>query len=104
MHTLDIQSNKIKGENDSEELMDILKRCKELRVLYLKGNGLVKQIPHYHKSSISSCSQMNYLDDCPVFDDEHQRSNVFVKVIQNDGTCEEFQAEKLASYSIKWKE
>ena len=92
LHTLDIQSNKIEGENDSEELVDIFKRCKELRVLYLKGNGVVKRIPHYRKSLISACSQMKYLDDRPVFDDERRRANAFAKVIQNDGTYEEAQA------------
>ena len=92
LHTLDIKSNKIEGENDSEELIDILKRCKELRVLYLKGNGVVKRIPHYRKTMISICPQMNYLDDRPVFDDERRRANAFAKILQNDGTYEEAQA------------
>lgn len=36
---------------------------KDLRVLYLQGNPVVKLIRHYRKNLISSCVKLKYLDD-----------------------------------------
>jgi len=46
LSVLDLQHNKIEGRDDYEDILRIFKGCPELRVLYLKGNGVTKHIPH----------------------------------------------------------
>ncbi len=69
---LDIQSNRI---NDVQ-VVDILASMPNLKVLYLKGNDVVKKIPHYRKTLIAKCKLLKYLDDRPVFEDERRRVDV----------------------------
>jgi len=45
--TLDIQDNAI---SDPEVLPEVLCKMQDLKVLYLKGNPVVKMIPHYRKT------------------------------------------------------
>ena len=35
----------------------------DLRVLYLQGNPVVKNIRHYRKTLVSKCAALKYLDD-----------------------------------------
>ena len=60
MHSLDIQSNKIDGDaEDVAKLLDVLAKCPELRVVYLKGNDIIKKIKHYRKTMISRCEKVS---------------------------------------------
>jgi len=87
--TLDLQSNKISGAEDHEEVVKVVKMCPSLRVLYLKGNGITKRIPFYRRTLLSSCSELRYLDDRPVFDEERRRCNAWGDVIKNGGSIED---------------
>jgi len=89
LHSLDIQSNKIDGErDDAEKLVEILSACPQLRVVYLKGNEIVKKIKHYRKTIISRCKELRYLDDRPVFDDERRRCNKWGEVFRETGDAD----------------
>lgn len=45
----------------------ILGDMKELRVVSLMGNPVIKTIKMYRKTMILKCRNLNYLDDRPVF-------------------------------------
>jgi dynein assembly factor 1, axonemal len=63
LQTLDLQHNHL---NDLR-ILDIITSLPELRVLYLQGNPVVKDIRHYRKILIGRCPQLKYLDDRPGF-------------------------------------
>jgi len=73
--TLDLSDNHI---NDPEVLPEVFAKMKELRVLYLKGNPVVRNIPNYRKTVIASLPQLKYLDDRPVFDEDRRYAEAFV--------------------------
>ena len=90
LNRLDIQSNNIDGNsNDVEILLKLLESCRELRVLYLKGNKIVKAIPHYRQTLISRCKSLKYVDDWPVFDKECKQCNAWGEILEVDGTSKE---------------
>jgi hypothetical protein len=86
LHALDVQSCKI--DDDADAVLDVLKRCKELKVLYLKGNDCVKRIKNYRKMVISTCPNLRYLDDRPVFDDERRRCDKWREVFDETGDAD----------------
>ena len=106
LHALDIQSNKI--DDDPEAVLSILESCPELRVVYLKGNDVVKKIKHYRKTIISRCKSLRYLDDRPVFDDERRRCDAWGKVMkETDGDVDKANAaerEEIANIRREKKE
>lgn len=59
LQTLDLQHNHI---NDVA-VVDIVSAMKDLRVLYLQGNPVVKLIRHYRKTLVSKCLTLKYLDN-----------------------------------------
>ena len=75
LQTLDLQHNTI---NDPA-VVDIVAAMPGLRVLYLLGNPVVKEISHYRKTIISRCADLRYLDDRPVFEEERLRCNAWAK-------------------------
>ncbi|GMI57715.1 hypothetical protein ScalyP_jg6125 [Parmales sp. scaly parma] len=86
LNALDIQSNAIDGgKEDADRLIAILASCPSLKVVYLKGNEIVKKIAHYRKTMISRCRQLRYLDDRPVFDEERRRCNKWGQVMAETG-------------------
>jgi len=94
LQVLDIQFNKVNGD-DYKEVIKILHSCQKLRVLYLLGNGIVKKIPHYRKTIISSCPELKYLDNRPVFHDERRRGDKWGKMLQIGFSMDDaLQAEK----------
>ena len=54
-------------------------KMKELRVLYLKGNPVVKKIPNYRKTFIAKMPNLRYLDDRPVFPEDSRYANAFMR-------------------------
>eukprot|EP00520_Triparma_pacifica_P003711 CAMPEP_0118662062 /NCGR_PEP_ID=MMETSP0785-20121206/16619_1 /TAXON_ID=91992 /ORGANISM="Bolidomonas pacifica, Strain CCMP 1866" /LENGTH=487 /DNA_ID=CAMNT_0006555557 /DNA_START=60 /DNA_END=1520 /DNA_ORIENTATION=+ len=106
LHALDIQSNKI--DDDPEAILSILASCPELRVVYLKGNDVVKKIKHYRKTIISRCKNLRYLDDRPVFDDERRRCNAWGKVMKETNgdvdKANEAEREEIANIRMEKKE
>lgn len=83
---LDLQNNKI---DDIDFLPEILMRMPQLKVLYLKGNPFVKKLPNYRKTLIAHLPNVSYLDDRPVFKEEHRAAIAF-----NRGGLEEERAER----------
>jgi len=74
--TLDVQDNAI---SDPEVLPEVLCKMAGLRVLYLKGNPVVKLIPNYRKTVIAALPKLKYLDDRPVFEDDRRLAEAFVQ-------------------------
>ncbi len=73
LQTLDLQSNQIADPR----IVDVIARLPDLRVLYLQGNPVVNNIPHYRKVIVSRCKSLRYLDDRPIFEEERRRCNVW---------------------------
>merc|ERR1740115_283083 len=63
---VDLQNNDL----EDVEVIDVLEQMPNLKVVYLKGNPLVKKIKNYRKTVISRCKNLTYLDDRPVFEEE----------------------------------
>eukprot|EP00604_Paraphysomonas_vestita_P002697 CAMPEP_0174818632 /NCGR_PEP_ID=MMETSP1107-20130205/1432_1 /TAXON_ID=36770 /ORGANISM="Paraphysomonas vestita, Strain GFlagA" /LENGTH=332 /DNA_ID=CAMNT_0016030787 /DNA_START=499 /DNA_END=1497 /DNA_ORIENTATION=+ len=85
LQTLDIQHNRI---NDIG-IVDIVAQMPDLRVLYLQGNPVVKEIRHYRKVIIGRCKELRYLDDRPVFDDERRRVKAWYEAyLASDGNVD----------------
>jgi dynein assembly factor 1 len=85
LQTIDLQHNKI----DDVAVVDILSLLPDLRVLYLMGNPVVKNIRNYRKTIISKCKMLKYLDDRPVFDEERRRTDKWSVVLNSGGTMDE---------------
>jgi len=56
LNTLDISRNKL---SDANKVMDVLKHITELRVLYLHGNPVVREIDPYRTQLILQCVSDN---------------------------------------------
>lgn len=78
---VDVQSNRI----DDLAVLDIFEKMPNLKVLYLQGNPVVKQIKQYRKTVISRCAQLKYLDDRPIFDDERRRVTAWSAAMSESG-------------------
>jgi len=78
LQTLDLQANRL---DDGDAVLAVLAKIADLRVLYLQGNPLVKAMRHYRKRVISTCRELRYLDDRPVFDDERRRCDVWAAAL-----------------------
>ena len=101
-------STLIISNNNLKAVLSILESCPELRVVYLKGNDVVKKIKHYRKTIISRCKSLRYLDDRPVFDDERRRCDAWGKVMkETDGDVDKANAaerEEIANIRREKKE
>ena len=51
---------------------EILMKMPNLAVVYLQNNRFNKKIAHYRKTLISKMTNLKYIDDKPVFDDERR--------------------------------
>ena len=50
-----------------------------LAVVYLQNNRFNKKIAHYRKTLISKMTNLKYIDDKPVFDDERRYAEAWAK-------------------------
>lgn len=88
---LDMQKNRLTG---GEELLQVLEQMPDLRVLYLQGNPVVKEIPHYRKTVVSRLKHLRYLDDRPVFEEERLRCEAWARGFEEGGARAAADAEK----------
>jgi len=73
---LDISDNRIEV---TEIVKDYLTKIKNLRVLYMQGNEVIRKISHYRKTLINMLKELHYLDDKPVFEDERRFAEAFAR-------------------------
>jgi len=59
--------------------MSILTKMDNLKVLYLKGNGIIKHVKHYRKTLINNIKILTYLDDRPVDEADRMGSEAFFR-------------------------
>ena len=98
LQTLDIQHNKI----DDVGIVDIVAQMKDLKVLYLMGNPVVKSIKYYRKTLVGRCKGLKYLDDRPVFDEERRRVDAWIAVYDENGNVDAAnEAERLELKKIR---
>ena len=74
IHTLDLSDNQLE---DGEAVIELLAKLPNLRVLYLKGNPLIRTTRHYRKTVIASIPSLTYLDERPVFENERRTSEAW---------------------------
>ena len=59
---LDLSNNNL----DEPEVLDILSRIPNLRVLNIMGNPVVRKTKEYRRTMIHKCLSLTYLDSRPV--------------------------------------
>ena len=74
---LDIQNNNISEEH--EKILEIFNQMKNLKVLYFKGNEVIKFIKNYRRYLISYLKNLTYLDDRPIRDEDRIGAIAFFK-------------------------
>lgn len=98
LQTIDLQHNKITDVN----ILNILSSLPDLRVLYLIGNPVIKNIRNYRKTIIAKCKSLKYLDDRPVFDDERRRVEAWMTAFEINGETDAAnEAERLELVKIR---
>ena len=65
---LDIQNNEL-SENH-EQILSLLEQLQKLKVLYLKGNDIIRLINNYRRTLIVRLKHLTYLDDRPVREED----------------------------------
>ena len=65
---LDIQNNEL--TENHEEIISLLERLGKLKVLYLKGNDIIRSINNYRRTLIVRLKHLTYLDDRPVREED----------------------------------
>ena len=73
---IDLSDNLIE---DPKIVDEILTKFVDLRVIYLKGNDVVRKIPNYRKTLISKIDTLKYIDDKPIFEDEKRFAMAFAR-------------------------
>ncbi|PAA67654.1 hypothetical protein BOX15_Mlig005143g2 [Macrostomum lignano] len=71
---VDLQHNKIE---DAQVIDEIFVKMPNLRVLYLQGNPVVKQIKFYRKTLTHKLPNLTYLDDRPVFPNDRRYAEAY---------------------------
>lgn len=73
---LDIQSNQF--DRNGEGIINILSQIVDLRVLYFKGNDVLRTISNYRRTMIAKIQHLTYLDDRPVREEERVGAEAFM--------------------------
>ena len=65
---LDLQHNNF--VDSGEDLVKLFEQCKRLKVLYFKGNEVIRSIANYRRKLIVQLKNLTYLDDRPVREED----------------------------------
>ena len=74
---LDIQNNEI--TENPEEILSLLEKIEKLKVLYLKGNDIVRLINNYRRTTIVKLKNLTYLDDRPVREEDRIGAKAYLE-------------------------
>ena len=74
---LDIQNNEI--TENPEEILSLLEKIEKLKVLYLKGNDIVRLINNYRRTIIVKLKNLTYLDDRPVREEDRIGAKAYLE-------------------------
>ena len=74
---LDLQNNEI-NEN-SEGILSLLEQIEKLKVLYLKGNDIIRLINNYRRTIIVRLKKLSYLDDRPVREEDRIGAQAYLE-------------------------
>ena len=74
---LDIQSNQF--DQNGEGIINVLSQIVDLRVLYFKGNDVLRTISNYRRTMIAKIQHLTYLDDRPVREEERVGAKAFME-------------------------
>jgi dynein assembly factor 1, axonemal len=76
IQSLDLKNNQI---DDRDKVIPFFSQMQQIHALYLKGNPCVRFISNYRKTLTQKLTQLNYLDDRPIFEHERIVANAFVR-------------------------
>lgn len=93
LRELDLSKNKINCT--LEKIIEVLSKCKSLRILSLKGNPIAKSTKHYRKLVVSRCKRLTHLDGKPICSEERRRCKIWGDVVQKGGSYDEADAAAL---------
>lgn len=90
-------------EKDENRLIEILEKMENLKVLYLKGNLITRNIKNYRKFLIYKLKSLTYLDDRPVDGGDRAGSEAFFQggLEMERKVREEFRRSKDTGYKIR---
>ena len=74
---LDLQNNEL--TDNPEALLSLLEKIERLKVLYLKGNDVVRLINNYRRTIIVKLKKLTYLDDRPVREEDRIGAEAYLQ-------------------------
>ena len=74
---LNLTGNGLSG--DPEQILSVLARLPNLRVLRLDANPFVPNTPNYRRLVILKLPQLNYLDDEPIQENDRRLANAWIQ-------------------------
>ena len=74
---LDLQNNEL--NDNAEELLSLFEKIEKLKVLYLKGNDVVRLIQNYRRTIIVKLKHLTYLDDRPVREEDRIGAQAYLE-------------------------
>lgn len=75
--SVDLSHNKLEDEEKVDAGLRPLRPS--LRTLLLHGNALCRHAQHYRQRWVAAFAALRFLDEYPVFDDERERAEAFVR-------------------------
>ena len=74
---LDLQNNEL--NDNAEGLLSLFEKFEKLKVLYLKGNDVVRLINNYRRTIIVKLKHLSYLDDRPVREEDRIGAQAYLE-------------------------
>ena len=74
---MDIQNNEL--VDNHEQLISLFEKLKRLKVLYLKGNEVIRLINNYRRTLIVRLKHLTYLDDRPIREEDRIGAIAYLK-------------------------